>query len=198
MGKTYEFLAKWTKIDDILSIYSQTIFEKVVKKYNFGARGSFGCGCLSSVTAAVFVICAAAMSGLLGKQLYLEAYGIAAQATIVTQASHKSADGGSRNAHWRDIEYEFTTRDGHHLVSNLSRPARELTSIPPHQTRFTIVYWERFPSINLPDGFRFSALELTAMALFSAVVAMHFLVLAWRFFGWRRRIRSLDGTVGAP
>ena len=69
MGKTYEFLAKWTKIDDILSIYSQTIFEKVVKKYNFGARGSFGCGCFSSVTASVFVICAAAMSGLLGKQL---------------------------------------------------------------------------------------------------------------------------------
>lgn len=197
MGKAYDFLSKWTRIDDVLSIYSQTIFERVVKKYNFGARGSLGIGCLSSVTAAVFVVCAAAMSGLLGKQLYLESYGIAAQATIVTQAAHTSADGGSRTARWRDIEYAFTTRDGQHILSNVSRPARELKGIPPDQNRLTVAYWERFPSVNLPDGFRFKALELTTLALFFAVCAMHFLVLAWRFFGWRRRIQSLGGAFGA-
>ena len=76
MGKTYEFLSKWTKIDDVLSIYSQPIFERVVTKYNLGPRGRFrlGCGAIQYCTAAVFVICAAAMLGLLGKQLYLETY----------------------------------------------------------------------------------------------------------------------------
>jgi hypothetical protein len=197
MGKTYEFLSKWTKIDNVLSIYSQRIFERVVTKYNLGRRGSLGIGCVSSFTAAVFVICAAVMSGLLGKQLYLETYGIDAQATIITQSTHMTADRRSRHTQWRDIEYEFTTRDGQHIVSNISRPVEELTSIPPHQNRFAIAYWDQFPSVNLPHGVRFKALELIAMALFFAVCALHFIVLAWRFFGWRRRILSSSETAGA-
>ena len=86
MGKTYEFLSKWTKIDDVLSIYSQSSFEKVAKKYNFGSRGWFGVGCAGVITAAVFIICAAAMLWLLGMQLYLDTYGLDAQATITTQS----------------------------------------------------------------------------------------------------------------
>jgi hypothetical protein len=187
VSKTYQFLSKWTKIDAILCIYSQRLFETMARKYDFGPRASIALGCLSGVMAAVFVICAVAISSRMGKQLYLETYGIAARANITVQSIHIDFDRRSgRHTQWRDIKYEFTTQDGQRIASHINRPVQELTSIPAHENSFTTAYWEWFPSVNLPQGFRFKAFELIALASLLAALALHFSVSAWRFFAWRR------------
>jgi hypothetical protein len=197
LGQIYTFLSKWTKIDDLLCAYSQPVFEKVAARHKFGPRACGVIGTIACVAAMVFLLGTGAMGAVLVKQFYLEAYGIEAPATVMRQATHTTSDRRGNVTRWRTIEYEYNTREGTRIASKISRPVQELAGVP-RGNRLTTRYWEPFATINLPRGAHADATGIGVVGLFALLIAAHMLLLARRFFRWRRHVLAAGAPAAAP
>jgi hypothetical protein len=193
-GGVYAFLSKWTKIDHILGAYSQPIFEKLARRYYRGPVATGVAAIVSLVLALGMVTGAGALSAVVGKPFYLDAYGTEAAGTVTDLSFHTNS---YRHRQRREtIRYEFTTRDAAKIAARLDRPALELSGIPD-QSHFTVLYWERFPSVNMPRGYRVQmGIILFLMPIF-VLAALTFALLSWRLFRWRQNPSDRLGEDGA-
>ena len=127
---------------------------------------------------------ACALSTLIAKQLYLEAYGMEAVATV-TNVSFTTTALRRPHTQWKKIDYEFTTLEGTQIKGMLNWPTSEIPGLPGGK-RLTVVCWERFPSINLPRGARAEVLGIATVALVFLLCVVQFGCLSRRFIIRRR------------
>lgn len=122
------------------------------------------------------------------KQHCLDAYGIETSGTVIDVSFRSLTDVSYRTysphnkSEWQTIIYEFTTRKGATIRAKLYRPVHELSGL---RDPFTVVYWERFPTVNSPRGAQRNPGAIVLAPLF-LLIGIHFACLSRRMVNWRR------------
>jgi hypothetical protein len=196
VGKIYPLLSKWTVIDALLAPFSDKLFEKVARKYAYRPRAWSFFAAVSAVMGSVLLVVACAGFAMVGKHLYLNTYGVKALGTVTSDTSDIRKDGKGREIQWDTIRYTFTTRQGATIKDEITRRTSELLSVPSANV-ITILYWERFPSINAPRGVRMDILETAGVAAMCGLGGLHIVCIARRMVRWRRRLSNPIATANA-
>jgi hypothetical protein len=185
VSKIYAFLSRWTKIDNaVLSPYSAAIFARMARKYAFTPR-IWGVQAIAGIVIAVAMfVGACALFMVPVKQYGLDAYGIETVGTV-TDVSFRH----DSKTEWETVIYEFTTLQGATIKAKLDRPVQELSGL---RNPFTVVYWERFPTVNSPRGVQPNGGAMF-LAPFFLLFGVHFACLSRRILYWRR-----NAFVGFP
>ena len=179
MSKIYAFLSKWTKFDNVvLSPYSAEIFARMARQYGFTPLGCGLQAILGIVIAAGLFFGAYALFMVGVKQYALDAYGIETAGTV-TNVSFRH----DYKSEWETVIYQFTTHQGATIKAKLDRPVQELSGL---RTPFTVVYWERFPTISSPRGVQRNGGFVIVLALLFLLFGVHFVCLSRRMLHWRR------------
>lgn len=181
MGKTYDFLSKWTGIDNLLAPYNAGIFEKVANSY--------GRGLMVSAVVGLIMLCAGlagmgslTIAGL--QRAYLTARGIETRAVVLDVVLDASRRG--RPPDMATVRYEFETRSGEKISDELRRPPWEVADVARGRP-VELLYAEQWPQINLPrPGFRNSG-YLTFMFFLCLALNVHLTLFLIRYWAWRRR-----------
>jgi hypothetical protein len=178
VSKIYAFLSRWTKIDAVvLSAYSAEIFARTARKYAFTPR-IWGVQAIAGIVfAAVMFVSACALFMVAVKQYALDAYGIEAVGAV-TDVSFRH----EYKSEWETLIYEFTTHQGATVKAKLSRPVLELSGL---RNPFTVVYWERFPTVNSPRGVQRNGGAIVLAPVF-LLAGVHFACLSRRMLYWSR------------
>ena len=185
MSKIYAFLSRWTKIDAaVLSPYSAAIFARIARQYGFTPLGCGLQAILGIVIAAGMFFGAYALFMVAVRQYALDAYGIETVGAV-TDVSFRH----DSKTEWETVIYEFTTHQGATIKAKLDRPVHELSGL---RNPFTVVYWERFPTVNSPRGVQRNGGAIVLAPVF-LLAGVHFACLSRRMLYWRR-----NAFVGSP
>lgn len=182
MGRAYDFLAKWTRIDELLAPYNAGIFEKIATGH--GPR-------LMTVAAAagVIMLCAGiAMTGGIAvselQRVYLAARGVETQATVVDIVRDPPTWRGPSEL--ATLRYTFETRSGEKVSDEIRRAPWEFAGLG-RGSRMELLYAEQWPQINLPrPGFRNSGL-LAFMFFLGLAFCVHIILFLIRYRAWLKR-----------
>jgi hypothetical protein len=168
----------------VVSPYSAAIFARMARKYAFTPR-IWGVQAIAGIVIAVAMfVGACALFMVPVKQYGLDAYGIETVGTV-TDVSFRH----DSKTDWETVIYEFTTHQGATIKAKLDRPVQELSGL---RNPFTVVYWERFPTVNSPRGVQPNGGAMF-LAPFFLLFGVHFACLSRRILYWRR-----NGFVGSP
>lgn len=182
MGKAYNFLSKWTKIDELVAPYNSKIFERIAA--NHGRRVMAGI----AIVAIVMLCPGIAITGYIVasglQRLYLAAMGVATQAVVLEVILDPPSRRGS--SQWATIKYVFQASDGNSISESIRRPPWEIADVVPGQ-RIELLYAEQFPWINLPRiGFRNSG-YLAFLGLLGLAFVVHLVLFLMKYRVWRGR-----------
>lgn len=175
-------------IDRFLCAYNAAAFERVVRRYPNGPRSLAFYAFLNIVIATIMLAGACAVLAVTGKSLYLDAYGVETPGKVLNISFHTD----HRRIKWEKLQYEFTARQGGVIGGQLDRPVRELRNLPD-SNRFTVRYWDRFPTISSPRGVQPDVGAMEVFAGFLLLGSVHFSCLAWRTIRWRRHLQAASG-----
>jgi hypothetical protein len=181
----------WGAFDKLLAPYNAAAFERVARRYASGPISS-RFNVIASIVLAIFMlIVACGIFAVTAKSLYLEAHGVEAPGKIADVSFHTDY----RHTKWKKLHYEFTAGPGAAIKGQLDRPVRELTNLPGGD-RLTVLYWDRFPSVNAPRGVESNAGINMFLAGIFLLGCMNFASLAWRFVRWRNRLVAASTSRG--
>jgi hypothetical protein len=162
--------------------FNAAAFERLARRY-FPSPGWARFYAIVGVSLAVIMFLGACvLLAFASKSLYLETYGIETPGRILHVSFH--TDGRVK---WKKMEYVFKTLAGDAIKGQLDRPISELKNVPDGD-RFTMLYWDRLPSINTPRG---ANSNFGIMAFIAAVMLLTFVnyfCLTWRVLRWRKRL----------
>lgn len=182
MGRAYDFLAKWTKIDDLLAPYNAAIFDKIAAYYGrrwMAVAAAFGAVMLC---ASIVAVCFFIFDG--SRRVYLIAMGIETKALVTDVVLDPPS--GLRSSRMAEVSYRFTASNGE-VISGAIR--RELWEVKEAAAgiQIAVLYAERWPWINLPRfGFKNSGL-IAFMGLLFSGVSTHLILFLLKYRIWRRR-----------
>ena len=182
MGKAYDFLSKWTKIDELLAPYNSEIFERIAASYGRRIMAFIAAVALLMLCLGIAVTSYIGVSGL--QRVYLAAAGIETQAAVLDVVLDPPTRRGS--SEWATVKYVFQAGNGESISDSIRRPPWEAADVVPGK-RIELLYAEQFPRINLPRiGFRNSG-YLAFLGLLSLAFSVHFALFLMKYRTWRRR-----------
>ena len=183
MGKVYDFLSRWTKIDELLAPYSAPIFEKVATGYG---RTMMAVGAGVGIAMLIASIGATGVLAAYGLQrLYLVTYGVEVHATVVEIVTDPSSGRGRPASQMTAMTYAFTARNGETVTGTIRREQWEFAGIT-RRSKPPVLYAENWPQINIPRvGLRNSPLLAFSLIL-GVVFSVHMLCFLRRYRTWRR------------
>lgn len=183
MGKVYDFLSRWTKIDELLAPYSARIFEKVATRYG---RTMMAVGAGVGIAMLIASIGATGVLATYGLQrLYLVTHGVEVHATVVEIATDPSSGRGRPSSQMTAMTYAFAARNGETVTSTIRREQWEFAGIT-QRSRPPVLYAENWPKINIPRvGLRNSSLLAFSLVL-GLVFSVHMVCFLRRYRTWRR------------
>ena len=183
MGRVYDFLSRWTKIDELLAPYNARIFEKMAAAYGprmMAVGAATGIAMLIVSTGVTSVLAAYGL-----QRLYLVTYGAEVHATIVKIATDPSSGRGRPSSQTTSMTYAFVAHNGETVTSTIRRAQWEFAG-PTHPSRTPVLYAENWPQINIPRlGLRNSSL-LAFSGLLGFSFSVHTVCLLRRYRIWRR------------
>lgn len=191
MRKVYDFLSRWTKIDELLAPYNARIFEKIAERYG---RTMMAVGAGVGIAMLIVSIAITGVVAAYGLQrLYMVTHGVEVQASIVKIAiGPPSTDRRGQTSRMTTLNYAFTTRNGETITDTIRREQWELAGLA-ERSRIAVLYAERWPHINIPRiGLRNSSL-LVFSVLLGFLFSLHMVCYLRRYRTWRRQI-SLAST----
>lgn len=185
MGKAYNFLSKWTKIDELLAPYNSEIFERIAASYGRRVMAVIATVALVMLCPGIAITSYVVVSGL--QRLYLAAVGVETQAVVLDVALDPPTRRGS--SEWATVKYAFQARDGKSISESIRRPPWEVADVMPGKP-IELLYAEHWPSINLPRiGFRNSG-YLAFLGLLGLAFVVHLVLFLMKYRAWRRRLMT--------
>lgn len=184
MGKAYDFLSKWTRIDDLLAPYNAGIFEKIANSYGHALMVSAVVG-LIMLCAGIAGLGSLAVTGV--QRAYLAASGVETQAVVLDVVLDPPRR--RKPSDMATVKYEFETRSGEKISDAIRRFPSEIADLSRGR-RVELLYAEGWPQINLPrPGFRNSG-YLAFMFFLCLAFDVHLTLFLIRYWAWRRRKRA--------
>lgn len=194
MNGIYPFLSKWTRIDSaILCAYSQPVFERVARKYDFGPKVWMLQSIGGMLIALLMWVGGIAFVTVSVKQSLLDAYGTSTPG-VVKNVSFRTESYGHKTK-WQTLDYEFTTGQGATIEARLDRPVREWSGVLDHH-HLVVVYWDRFPELNAPRGVHRGGGALVLLGVLFMLGGVHFLCFVRRGLRWRRSLLAASASAG--
>jgi hypothetical protein len=89
------------------------------------------------------------------------------------------------------LNYAFTAAGGEAATGQIDRYVTELTGLPAPIARgghLTVLYLERFPSINMPRGIQSNVGITSVLGCFLTLMCVHFGLFTWRVLRWRKSL----------
>jgi hypothetical protein len=185
MGKAYEVLSKWTRIDELMAPYNARIFEKVATGHG---RTLMAVGAVAGVLFASFAVAATStVAFTLMQRAYLAARGIETQATVVSIVFDPPTRRGTSNL--ATLDYAFETHRGETISDTIRREPWQFKGLA-RGSRMELLYVEHWPEVNLPRvGFENSG-YLAFNCFLGLAFSLHVLLFLMRYWGWRKRAAS--------
>lgn len=204
MSRIVDFLSEWTVLGEVLAAFNQSRFEKMAARRRYGPRGWGFLAAIGRVMAVGFTLGACVLAAAGAEQPFLETYGVEATGVVNGVSFHMEPDGprmSFRKAPWKRVAYGFTTLEGEPIKGVVYRPVRELSNFPK-EDRFTVLYWEWFPSVNWPREVRRNSGEAFMVSAILLFFALFSGCLSRRMFRWRRLLLAAtpvpSGAAPAP
>lgn len=196
MGGFYRFFSRVVAIDRLrlLAPYNATAFDVFARRYAGGPKSSRFYAILSAVLAVLMLLGACALLAVAAKPRCLDALGIEVPGSILDVSSHAYRD--RKQVEWKAVNYQFTTRSGAVVSGRVDRPVQELANLPDSD-RLTVLYWDRFPSVNAPRGVESNTDICAALAAILLLGSMHFSLLWRRMTRWHRRVTARTAPIDA-
>ena len=175
------FGRRW--LDRYAAPYNAAAFERLARRY-FPSLGWARFYAVVSVSLTVFMFLGAGLFVAFGaKSRYLDAYGVERGRYPPRLLPHRLLRQNQR----KKLDYEFKTPAGDAVQGQLDRPVYELTNLPDGD-RFTVLYWDRFPSINTPRGVKSNFGIMTFIAAILLFGGVNYTFLSWRMLRWRKLV----------
>jgi hypothetical protein len=174
-------------LDRLLAPYSAAAFERVARGYFNGPKLSRFYAILSAALAVIMFSGACLLVATAVKSFYLDSYGVEAPGKILDVSFHTDSD--RQHTKWKKLHYEFAVAPGHFIRGRLDRPVRELAMLREGD-QFTVLYWDRFPSINSPRGVQSNVGITAVLAGLLLFPCVHFALLSRRLVRWRKNFTA--------
>ena len=180
MGKVYDFLSRWTRIDELLAPYNALIFEKVAAGHG---RTLMAVGAVAGVLVGGLAVAATGtLTFTLMQRAYLIIGGIETQAVVDDLVHDTPTRRGTSD--WATLLYSFESRGGEKISDSIRRAPWEFSGIVRGR-QIELLYAERWPSINLPRvGFR-NSVYLIFNSVLGLLFSVHVLLFLTRYLRWR-------------
>ena len=192
MSRVYEFLSRWTRIDELAAPYNARIFERVATAYG---RTPMAVGAGFGIAMLIVSLGLTGVTAWYGVQrLYLAMHGIEARAAIVEIAPDPSNGRGARKDDMSTVNYTFTTGNGEIITDTIRRPQWELAGIA-QRNGLAVLYAERWPRINIPRIGLENSILLALGLLGGFLFSLHIACFLKRYWAWRRN-GSFASTTG--
>jgi hypothetical protein len=176
------FGRRW--LDRWAAPFNAAAFERLARRY-FPSLGWARFYAVVSVSLTVFMFLGAGLFVAFGaKSRYLDAYGVETPGRILHVSFHTDYYGRIK---WKKLDYEFRTPAGDAAQGQLDRPVYELANLPEGD-RFTVLYWDWFPSINTPRGVKSNFGIMTLIAVVLLLGGVNYTCLSWRVLRWRKSL----------
>ena len=108
MSKAYNFLSKWTKIDELLAPYNSEIFERIAASHGRRIMAVIATAAVVMLCPGIAITSYVVASGL--QRLYLAAVGVETQAVVLDVVLDPPTRRGS--SEWATVKYAFQARNG--------------------------------------------------------------------------------------
>ena len=181
-GSTYEFLSKWTKLDETLAPYSDRSFARVFTRVGAVMMA------ISAILSAVMIVFAAgsiaALAAAGAERTYLQHYGVTANGVIAAVVPDKPNYRG--RVEQATVTYRFTTAQGDEITDQMRREIWSVKGLRRGQP-VEVLYAEGRPQLNLAKPGFANGGYLLYMSVLCFAFAAHLALVLRRYLAWRRR-----------